>query len=221
MLPPQTLRQVLPSVPRIPLRGPWYRAVNYDYLVGPPPGAPAGSPVQPLWAGGAARRGARFTPRAVTAGPGVAGSPAIDCLYLAEDQLTPLLEVTGAFRPLGSSIRFDFPPQVMMTVDGVLTEILDLTDIPTQAALGTTYQELTGLWAIQQADYLAGKAPMPPTQMLGEEAFNVGGIAGMRYPSSKNPQGVGIVVFTARLTSGQQTLRVSNQASGKLQQALP
>jgi hypothetical protein len=56
-----------------------------------------------------------------------------------------------------------FERQVMMTVDGVLSDILDLTDISTQTALGTTYQELTGLWLIQQAAQLAGQGPPPPT----------------------------------------------------------
>jgi RES domain len=221
MLPRQSLRQVLATLTRTPLRGPWYRAVNFDYLAGPPPGAAPGSPLQPLWPGGAARRGARFTPQAVAAGPGGAGSPGIDCLYLAEDELTPLLEVTGVLRPPGSSVPLLFEPQGMMTVDGVLTDILDLMDIPTQTALGTTYQELTGLWLIQQAAYRAGQGPMPPTQVLGEEAFGVGGIVGMRHPSSKSPQGVGVVVFTARLVAGQQRLRVFNQPAGKLQQSLP
>jgi hypothetical protein len=47
---------------------------------------------QPRWTG-PARKGARFTPRAVPAG--LTGSPVagIDCLYLAEDELTPLVGV--------------------------------------------------------------------------------------------------------------------------------
>ena len=211
MLPPQALRRVLPALSRVPLRGPWYRAVNFDHLAAPP----AGSTAQPLWPGGAARKGARFTPQAV------AGAPGIDCLYLAEDERTPLQEIAGVFRPSGSPVPLLFEPQVLMTVDGVLTDILDLTDAATQAAVGTTYQELTGLWLLQQSSYLAGQGPMPPTQLLAAEAFGSRAVVGLRYPSSKNANGVGLVVFTSRLVSGTHALKVFNQRAGKLQQSLP
>ena len=162
----RALRRVLPTLPRILLRGPWYRAVHYDHLIGPPPGSPAASAVQPLWPGGAARKGARFTPRMVTAGAQGPGAPGIDCVYLAEDELTPLLEIAGVLRAAGSRTPLLFEPQVMMTVDGVLSDVLDLTDVSTQHALGTTHQELTGSWLVQQSSYLAGQGQPPPTQVL-------------------------------------------------------
>jgi RES domain len=215
MLPPQALRRVLPTLPRIPLRGPWYRAVNFDHLAGPPPGSPSAIAAQPLWPGGAARKGARFTPQAA---PGASG---IDCLYLAEDELTPLQEIASVLRPPGSPVPLLFEPQVLLTIDGVLTDILDLTDAGTQAALGTTRQELTGLWLLQQSSYLAGKGPLPPTQLLAAEAFASRAVVGLRYPSSKNANGVGLAVFTSRLVSGRHVLKVYNQRGGRLQQALP
>ena len=150
-----------------------------------------------MWPGGAARKGARFTPAAV------AGAAGIDCLYLAEDELTPLHEIASVLRPRGSPVPLLFEPQVLMTVDGVLSDVIDLTDAATQAALGTTYQELTGLWVLQQSTYLAGQGPKPPTQVLGQEAFGSRAVVGLRYPSSKNVNGVGLVVFTDRLVSGQ------------------
>jgi len=221
VLSPQALRRVLPTLPRILLRGPWYRAVHYDHLIGPPPGSPAGSTVQPLWPGGAARKGARFTPRKVAAGVQGPGAPGIDCVYLAEDELTPLLEIAGVLRATGSRMPLFFEPQVMMTVDGVLSDVLDLTDVSTQQALETTHEELTGSWLVQQSSYLAGQGPPPPTQVLGQEAFGARRVVGLRYPSSKNPKGVGLVVFTARLRSDQHSLAVFNQPAGKLQQSLP
>jgi RES domain-containing protein len=220
MLPLRALRKVLPTLPRIPLRGPWYRAVNYDYLIGPPPGSPAGGAVQPLWPGGASRMGARFTPRALPGASG-SGAPGIDCLYLAEEEVTPLMEIAGVLRPPGSVVPLLFEPQVIMTVDGVLTDVLDLTDSATQLALGTSPQELTGLWILQQASHLAGRAPQPPTQTLGQQAFAARSIVGLRYPSSKNPAGVGLVVFTSRLVRGRHSLEVFNQTAGRLQQSLP
>lgn len=215
MLSPQALRRVLPTLPRIPLRGPWYRAVNFDHLSTPTPGGLPGNAVQPLWPGGAARKGARFTPQAT---PGASG---IDCLYLADDELTPLQEMASVFRPRGSPVPLLFEPQVLMTVDGVLSDVIDLTDTATQAALGTTYQELTGLWILQQSTHLAGQGPRPPTQVLGQEAFGSRAVVGMRYPSSRNVNGVGLVVFTSRLMSGRHTLTVYNRRGGTLQQSLP
>ena len=219
MLPPQALQQALQNASLIPLRGPWYRAVNYDYLVGPPPGAPPGTPIQPLWSGGAARGGARFTPQASVGASG--GAAPLDSLYLAEDELTPLMEITGVLRPQGSTVPLLFPPQVLMTVDGVLTDILDVTDVAVQRLLRTSDQELKGPWATQQATYLAGGTPMPATQQLGAEAFASGRIVGIRYPSSKNSVGVGVVVFPARLVAGRQKLTVFNRSLGRLQASLP
>lgn len=220
MLPPPALRSVLPTLPRIAVRGPWYRAINYDHLAGAPPGSRPGSGVQPLWPGGAARRGARFTPRAAPVPGGVAGS-GIECLYLAEDEMTPLLEVAGVLRPVGSRGPLLFEPQVMMTIDGALGDILDLTDGVIQQALATTHQQLTGAWVLQQSLHLAGQGPPPPTQVLGQQAFLSRLVVGMRYPSAKNPQGVGLVVFTNRLQPNRHSLTVFNQSGGGLQQALP
>jgi hypothetical protein len=215
MLPPQALRRVLPAVGRVSLRGPWYRAVNFDYLSSPPPGGSPGRAVQPLWPGGAARKGARFTPQATPEAPG------IDCLYLAEDELTPLREIASALRPPGSPVPLLFEPQVLLTVEGVLTDILDLTDAGMQVALGTTRRELTGLWLLQQSRYLAGEGPLPPTQLLAAEAFASRAVVGLRYPSSKNANGIGLAVFTSRLVSGRHLLKVYNQRGGRLQQSLP
>ncbi len=218
MKPPRALKHALLTVPLKAFGGPWYRAVNYDHLTGPPPGAPRSAPLQPLWSGGAARNGARFTPKAVggTSGAG----PAIACLYFAEDELTPLMEIAGVLRPSGSRVALVFPPQVMMTVNGAIGSVLDLTDPVIHSSLGTSHQELSGAWAVQQSAYLAGLGPMPPTQQLGAAAFASGRIAGMRYPSSKNPTGVGVVVFPARLVAGEQQLTVFSP-SGTLEQSLP
>jgi RES domain len=144
----------------------------------------------------------------------------IDCLYLAEDELTPLMEIAGVLRPSGSPVSLVFPPQVMMTVDGAIGDVLDLTDSAMHSVLGTSHQELTGAWAVQQSTYLVGLGPMPPTQQLGAEAFASSRIAALRYPSSKNPSGVDVMVFPARLVARQQQLTVFNP-SGTLQQSLP
>jgi RES domain-containing protein len=213
----RVLRRILPGLPRRPVSGPWYRTVHFDTLHGPPPAGLPGP--QPLWPGGAARRGARFTPRAIRSSWGATAG--IDTLYLAEDELTPLAEISGVLRPAGSAVKLLFEPQVLMTVDGSLTDILDLTDPAIQHAIGTTPQQLTGAWVVQQSQYLAGRGPMPGTQVLGQEAFRTGQILGLRYASSKNPTGVALAVFTARLKPAADRLEVFNQPGGTLQQKLP
>ena len=164
MLPAGRLLAVIPTLPRVSVTAPWYRAVGDDLLQGPPPGAAASSPPQPLWPGGAARRGSRFTPRAAGPTGGAPLAPGIDALYLAEDELTPLLEITGVLRPPGSRLPLHFTPQVMLTVTGALTDLLDLTLPATQAALATSHAELTAPWVLVQSTYLSGAGPMPPTQ---------------------------------------------------------
>ena len=148
-------------------------------------------------------------------------APGIDALDPAEDELTPLLEITGVIRPPGSPMPLHFTPQVMLTVTGTLTDLLDLTLPATQAALATSHAELTAPWVIAQSTYLSGAGPMPPTQQLGDAAFNAGGVVGLRYPSSKNPSGVGLVIFTSRLTAGSHVVALHNLAGGRLQQQLP
>ena len=108
-----------------------------------------------------------------------------------------------------------------MPIDGALTDILDLTDPATQTALRTTSKELTAPWLIQQAKHLAGQGPAPATQVLGREAYGSGTIVGLRYSSSKNPKGFGVVVFTTRLTLTRHSLKVFNARGGALQQSLP
>lgn len=222
MLDAEDLRKILPTLPRSAIRGPWYRAVAFDYLLAPPPGARKGSTVQPLWPGGAPRNGARFTPKTISPTRSSKGKPSFNCLYLAEDATTPLLEVTGVLKPANSSIPLMFEPQVLMTVDGVLTDVLDITDNAMLSSLDTDIQTVTGDWLIQQADYLNASGPMPPTQVLGQAAYEVGTIVGLRYRSSKNvADAIGIVVFTDRLVKGRCYLELFNKSLGELQQRLP
>jgi hypothetical protein len=88
MLASGSLAKVLPTLPRLTIHGVWSRAIGFHLLKAPPPGAPSGSPAQPLWPGGAARLGARFTPK------GSFGS-----VYLADDPVTALHEVVSVFTP--------------------------------------------------------------------------------------------------------------------------
>ncbi len=207
---------MLPSLPRIAVQGPWYRAVTFDSLLGPPPDAPAGSGIQPLWSGAARRRGARFTPKQTGA------APSFESLYVAEDEATPIVEVSGVLRPPGSLVPLVFQPLVLLTIVGGVADVLDFTDSRMQNQAGTNLQELTGNWVIPQADYLAGRGPMPPTQALAQEAYTAGGISALRYPSTKNlADGIALVIFPDRLVPGQSRLEVFNRPGGVLTQQLP
>ena len=221
MLPDPQLAQALATVQRVSLHGPWYRTLAFDHLQGPPRGRPSGSPVEPLWPGGPRLRGARFTPKETPATPVLVANRSFDSLYVASDVDTALLEVTGVLRPPGSPLPLIFEPQVVMTVDGVLTDVIDLTDRVVQRALGTSRQELTGDWALQQADYLLGQASMPDTQRVGQQAEQIRTIVGLKFPSSKNVRGFGVVVFTSRLAGGASFVELFNKPSRGLQQRLP
>jgi hypothetical protein len=65
-----------------------------------------------------------------------------------------------------------------------------VTDAATLAALDTTEQEMTGTWV---------KSSRPPTQWLGQLAYDSGRIAGIKYASAKHPGRLNLVVFPDRI----------------------
>jgi hypothetical protein len=183
---PRRLRAVLQVLPTKTIHGPWSRVIGLHLLKGSAPGAATGSPPQPLWPGGAALRGARFTPK------GGFGS-----LYLAADPVTALHEVVSVFTPPGGPVfTLRTSPWVVITVEGVLSNIVDLTDTAVQRQLKTNVAELTGDWAYTQST--VGRAP---TQVLGQAAFDCG-ILGFQYKSARNiGGGDSMVVFTDHLAN--------------------
>jgi RES domain-containing protein len=138
-----------------------------------------GSP-QPLWGGAAKLVGARFTPQ---------GS--FDSIYLAHDPITAFIEVSALVVLPGGPVPVRSAPWVVVSVDGMLNHLLDLTDATTLAALGTTGQEMTGAWAT---------TTHPPTQLLGRLAYDSGRISGITYASAKHPGGLNLVVFPDRIS---------------------
>ncbi len=203
---PDRLRRVLPTLPRITIHGLWSRAIGFHLLNAPPPGASPGSSPQPLWPGGPASNGARFTPKG-----------GFNSLYLADDPVTALHEVVSVFsHPHGPPITIRTSPWVVVAVDGVLSNIVDLTDSAVQRQLGTTTAELTGEWAYTQA--VSGIAP---TQVLGQAAFDCG-VLGLKYVSSKNiTGGRAVVVFTDNLLASKPSFVEVIDTYGNLRQRLP
>ena len=114
------------------------------------------------------------------------------------------------------------PPWTLVTVEGIVENILDLTDPSIRQRLATSIAELTGDWRYSERLYLEGKESMPPTQLLGQKAFEAGRISGIRYHSAKDTgQGTNLVVFTDRLAVGQASFLEVYDPSGSLQQRLP
>ena len=181
MLRYQALVGAVASLPRITIHGPWARSIEYALVQGPPPGSPPGSRPEPLWPGGAALSGARFTP--------VGSFPT---LYLASDFITAQIETGSIFtHPLLRSVTVRTDPVVTFAVDGVLTDVVDLHDSTVQSSIGTTTSELTGSWRL---------ASPAPTQELGRAAHASGMITALKYPSSKHADGWALAIFTERLT---------------------
>ena len=117
MLPPLQLAGALEIIRRGTARGPWSRAIGYRHLLGPPPGQTG--PPQPLWGGAAKVAGARFTPQS-----------SFDSIYLALDPITAFIEVSALILLPGGPMPVRSAPWVVITVDGVMNNLLDLTDVP-------------------------------------------------------------------------------------------
>ncbi len=177
MLPLLQLAAELAAARLTSAHGPWSRAVQYRHLLRPPPGQ--SGPPQPLWGGAAKIAGARFTPKG-----------GVDSIYLAHDPITAFVEVSALILLPNGPALVCTPPWVVVTVDGIMNNLLDLTDPAMLTALGTNAQEITGAWVTN---------PHPPTQLLGRMAYDSGRIAGIKYASAKHPGGVNLVVFPDRI----------------------
>jgi RES domain-containing protein len=200
VLPDSELREILLKSPLIPVHGPWVRVVQERYLRQENP--------DPLWAGGPVKFGARFTPK---------GS--FESLYLASDPFTALYEVEAVFRPFSPRIS---PPLTLLTIEGLVENVLDLTDSSLQTRLGTSHEELAGNWKEVQHKYLSGEGPLPVTQRLGKRSYESSRISGLLYCSAKNPEkAANLVVFPDRLGLGESTCLEVYDPTGILRKRLP
>lgn len=192
MISASELSSVLPTLPLVEIEGLFWRTVPNEHLQGPPPGAPAGSPPQPLWAGGPAIRGARYTP--------IGGA---DALYLAPDGATALAEVEAViFGPAGDVRPGPAHDPLLVFANRVhLPSVLDICDPGIQKALGTSDAELRAPWLRAQERHKAGTGPLPPTQELGRAVFTSGNILALRYPSYHHGGVKNLVVFTDHLAA--------------------
>jgi RES domain-containing protein len=199
MLAPLQLAAALKRASLVSAHGPWSRAIGYRHLLGPPPGQTG--PPQPLWGGAAKTAGARFTPMG-----------GFDSIYLAHDPITAFIEVSALILLPGGPVSVRSAPWVVISVDGIVNKLLDLTDPATLTALGTTAQEMTGTWAT---------LPHPPTQLVGQLTYDSGRIAGIKYASAKHPGGINVVVFPDRLAIAPGNYLEVYAPNGHLAQRLP
>jgi RES domain-containing protein len=131
-----------------------------------------------LYAFGAGKDGARFTPRR---GPA--------SLYVAEDELTAEAESKqGCFENFRKTAA---SPAVVYSLKVSLKAVLDLTDAKIVKKIGSSQAEVAAPWRLHRK-----KAP---TQILGLAAFDSGKFDALRYRSTKNPKGICYVIFTPRL----------------------
>jgi hypothetical protein len=139
---------------------------------------------------------------------------------LASSPDIALHEVAAVFQSAGGHIRT--PPWVLLAIEGAVDHVLDLTDDGVLRRLRTSVAELTGDWRFGQAKHEKRKGLLPPTQVLGEAAYQSGRIAGLLYHAAKKVgKGYGLVVFTERLASLNAGRLNLYDPHGLLQQALP
>lgn len=162
---------VLPKLPVAEYTGTLFRRVTLSALQ-------SVEPHQFLYALGAGKEGARFTPRY---GPA--------SLYAAEDELTAEAESKqGGFADFRKAAA---PPAVVYSLKVSLKAVLDLTDTKIVKRISSSQVELAAPWGLHRK-----KAP---TQILGLAAFDSGKFDALRYRSTKNPKGICYVIFTLRL----------------------
>jgi len=205
MLEEKSLQSALQPIKPKASHGPYSRCVAFHHLLSVSQRAGRSKPPQPLWGMGSKRFGGRFTPR-----------DSFERIYLAMDPVTALTEVTAVLRNMqGGFATLQSQPWVVVTVQGVLVCVLDLSDAAIVSQLGSNHQELMGEWRYSQE--LNGEAP---TQRLGRVCHQTGRFDGILYPSSKNPpHGASLAVFPDRLR--QTAFLEVYDPNGNLAQRLP
>ena len=198
---PAALRAALAALPAAEYRRTLYRTVRPVYLT-----------PTPLSGIGARLRGGRFTPKG-----------GFDTIYLAEDPLTGYVEFHHEALDLMRYTDDEHAARLaaIATVAAHATfdpgRVVDLTRPEVRRALGTDLNEMTGPWRV-----FRGRG-LPPTQLLGREAYNSGRFLAIRYPSARNPGGVCLAVFEDRLraTTGGDFLDLDDSANGGPVQRIP
>jgi hypothetical protein len=164
---------VVGGLPRTPENRVWFRLINLSYLK------------NALSSSHTKKTLARFNP-----GPLLTTANQFASLSLADDLIAAQFEAgaaLGSYKP-GHHISHPNLSLVTLNVQVTLREVIDLTDLNAQTALGTNVQELTGDWEGFQFRSNLTSVPHPtgiaPTQELGKALFATG-VEGFRSVSAK------------------------------------
>jgi RES domain-containing protein len=181
MLSERKLARALIHAKLIPLTGPFHRFADFWFVSSRLAAGQASGVLEGL---GARMYGGRFTPR-----------DRFETLYLAMSPETARIEAESiaiGFGVGGASAR----PYVHFTINGLLAEVLDLTEPSIQAAIGTDAAELAAPWRMLQA-----RGKEAPSQRLGRAVYRFGRIDALLYRSTKDPvSGRCLAVFPDRVT---------------------
>jgi RES domain-containing protein len=203
MLPPIALNTAFAAQPLTEYRRTLYRTIRLGFL----------SPT-PLTGVGPTIRGARFTPKG-----------GFRTLYLAEDPLTALVEFQHESLKLMRDMDDEFGVRLPVLATLIPhaffshSAILDVTRREVRLHLGTDLNELAAPWR----PLVGPGLPLPPTQILGQEAFDSGLFLGIRYFSTRNPGGICLAIFEDRLraTAGPDFLDLDDSRNGGPFQRIP
>jgi hypothetical protein len=109
MLDEKKLKAALKQLPPTSKQGPFSRCVGYQHLATMPTSRGRGRRPKPLWGLGSKQFGGRFTPK-----------NSFETIYVAEDPVTALAEVSGVLLAGGSVVPLQSIPWVTVTVNGLV-----------------------------------------------------------------------------------------------------
>lgn len=149
--------------------------------------------------------------------------PGFPVLYLAEDQIVALFEVSALLgSPLPGQAFAPNPnqPWTVVPADARLSRVVDLTRVSQRRLIETTVQELTGDWrgyALRNPNAPLGPPYWTniPTQRLGAALYAVKGLEGFLTYSAKVPTRRNLVVFPTKLRKSS-FIRFTDPAGGRV-----
>jgi RES domain-containing protein len=139
----------------------------------------------------AAERGGRYNP-----------PQEFTVLYTADSQFTALCEVEALFLDEVGELRgVPRNPDLILTLECLLLEVLDLTEAGLLKKLGTSYEELAAESPSRFIENARGQST--PTQQLGSACFRSGHVSAIKAPSAANQGGFCIDIFPECMFDGE------------------
>lgn len=165
----------------------------------------------PLSAIGSVRSGGRYN-----------GPNSFPVLYCADSQLTAMMEVEALFATSDGQLKgVPRNPDLVLTIECVLSRVLDLTTESFFRELGTSRNELLSL--SPSRFILNARGEETPTQRLGAACSFSGNISAIKVPSAAHPQGFCLDIFIDSLIVGERLsiLDHSGRIDARLEGVIP